>query len=88
MRGARALELQLKPNSVLFQVVERFPRYVEKYTHTKDQAKWHFLFKREALVPLVVERTCRDRVAIRLLYTEVRWRRWQRGRRRLRARRA
>ena len=64
-------ELQLKPNDALFQVVEKFPRYVAKYTHTSAPAKWIFLYKREAMVPLLVERKAADKEAIKLFFHEV-----------------
>jgi len=52
--------------------VRRFPNFVVKYTHSRAQVNWQFMYKREALLPLGGERKVRDPVAIRLLYHEVR----------------
>jgi len=66
-------ELQLKPDQDLLESVEKFPRYVEKYTHRKVsdvEIRWRFVYKREAMVRLETDRKVKDPNAIRLLYLE------------------
>jgi len=64
------LELQLKSNQDLFEIVEKFPRYVEKYTHYTGPVDWRFHYKREALLPKEDDRKVKDPSAIKLLYSE------------------
>ena len=66
-------ELQLKPSQDVFEVVEKFPRYVEKYTHYSGPVDWKFYYKREALLTKNDERKTKDPSAIKLLFSEV-WR--------------
>jgi len=66
-------ELQLKPSQDVFEVVEKFPRYVEKYTHYSGPVNWRFYYKREALLTKNDERKTKDPSAIKLLFSEV-WR--------------
>ena len=55
----------------MFEVVEKFPRFVEKYTHYTGKVEWKFYYKREAMLSKGDERKTKDPSAIKLLYSEV-----------------
>ena len=52
-------------------MVEKFPRFVEKYTHYTGKVEWKFYYKREAMLSKGDERKTKDPSAIKLLYSEV-----------------
>ncbi|KAI3637497.1 hypothetical protein MIR68_004146 [Amoeboaphelidium protococcarum] len=71
----RDLELQIRPKMELSEMVAKWPRYMEKYTHSQDVVNatdYKFVFKREAMVSVMQERQIVDEVAIKLLYGEAR----------------
>lgn len=61
----------------LYEMVEKWPRWLEKYTHTTDDSDkssgaYKFVFKREAMATKDQERQLTDETAIKLLYGEAR----------------
>lgn len=69
-------ELQIRPKLTLNEMVHKWPRYLEKYTHNSEiptgNSSYKFVFKREALVTKENEEMIEDLVAIKLLYGEAR----------------
>lgn len=78
--------LQLRPNQDIFEVVSKWHLWNERYTHNPkcedpdDPAnEFFFLFKREALLPLHIERKINDELVVMHLYGEVSWRDFNRN---------
>lgn len=72
-----ATELQIRPKMDLYEMVDKWPRWLEKYTHTTDDSEktagsYKIVFKREAMVTKDQERQIKDETAIKLLYGEAR----------------
>jgi len=55
----------------LVEIVDKFPRYAQKYTHHPGPYEWKFYYKREALLSKIAERKIKDISSIKLLYSEV-----------------
>lgn len=72
------LELQIRPKLELLDMTAKWPRYLEKYTHSNDiysaqsATSYKFVFKREAMFSVKQEREIKDEVAIKLLFGEAR----------------
>lgn len=68
------IELQIRPKLELREMVEKWPRYFEKYTHRPetDSGTFKFVYRREAMVSIEAESRIFDAAAIKLLYGEAR----------------
>lgn len=72
------LELQIRPRMELFDMVSKWPRWCEKYTHAQASdanpvaSTYKLIFKREAMVTRQMEKELTDEAAIKLLYGEAR----------------
>lgn len=73
----KELNLQLRPKQDIFEVVTKWHKWNEKYTHNpkcddpEDPVnEFYFIFKREALLSLPVEKKITDEAVLKLLYGE------------------
>jgi hypothetical protein len=71
------LELQIRARMEMTDMIAKWPRYVEKYTHNSFMAEakvstppFKFVFKREAMVTKEQEQQIKDETAIKLLFGE------------------
>lgn len=74
------LELQVRSELNIFDLVKKWPKYLEKYTHNIEAIEnpnspynsFMLIYKREAIISRNVERKCSDEASIRLFYGEAR----------------
>ncbi|ORX52157.1 second domain of [Piromyces finnis] len=74
------LELQVRSELDLFTLAKKWPKYLEKYTHSieaidnpnSEYNNFIYIYKREAIISRNVERKCSDEASIRLFYGEAR----------------
>jgi len=74
------LELQVRSELDLFTLAKKWPKYLEKYTHSIEAIEnpesefntFTYIYKREAIISRNVERKCSDEASIRLFYGEAR----------------
>jgi hypothetical protein len=66
------LELRIRPKMKITEAVEKWSRWVEKYTHdTSEVFNYRIVYKREALLDKEIESLIKDPQAVNLLYGEV-----------------